>query len=105
MVGIGLDFRSPGVEARPVRVGLEGVGVGEGGNIHRKAGVGVDMPSATEILLAVEHQQGVKSHAPELDGGAHAAEAGTHNNGLKVGIGLGISLYGDRKSTRMNSSH
>ena len=68
MLGVGLEFAAGCIEARPVRVGLEAIGVGGGRDVNRQAWVTVDVPRSTEVVLAVENGDLVVTEPVQLDG-------------------------------------
>ena len=57
VLGVPLELGAAGEPVLPVGVGLEGVGVGDAGDVDRQAGVVVDVPGAAEVVLALEDQQ------------------------------------------------
>ena len=54
VLGVGLELGARRIQPRPVRVRFEPVRVGGGRDVNRQTGVTVDVPRATEVVLAVE---------------------------------------------------
>ncbi len=84
IVGVLLDLRARGEQPRPVRVRLEEVGVGGGGDVDGQARIAVDVPGAAEVVLAVEDHEVVVAHPLELDGRAYPAETGPHDDRVEL---------------------
>ena len=90
VVAVLLQLAARGVEAGPVRVGLEGVGVGGRRDVDGQAGVAVDVPGAAEVVFAVEDDDVVDVQPAKSDGGAHAAEPSADDDGVvDVAVDLG----------------
>src|ERR1700753_4303233 len=82
--GVALDLDARRKEPRPARVGLEPVRVRGGRDVHSDTRVMVDVPSAAEVILAVENDEVVEPEALELDRSADAAETRTDDDGVKT---------------------
>ena len=91
--GVLLDLRSRGEQPRPVRVRLEEVRVRGGGDIDGQARIVVDMPGSAEVVLAVEDDEVVDTHALELDCRADTAEAGPDDESLELLRTHGTTIY------------
>ena len=83
-VGVLLDLRARREQPRPVRVGLEEVGVRGGGDVDGQARVVVDVPGSAQVVLAVEDDEVVVAQPLELDGRADSAETGAHDDDVEL---------------------
>lgn len=64
----------------------------------------VDVPGATQVVIAIQHQDVLEAVTQQLDGGTHAAEAGADDDGLVLGgdsqrLDLGAGGGGSRHGT------
>ena len=80
VVGVLLDLRAGGEQARPVRVRLEEIRVRGGRDVDGQAGVAVYVPGPAEVVLAVKDHEVVVTHPLELDGRAYPPETGPHDD-------------------------
>src|SRR5581483_6908184 len=93
MVGILLELRAGGEQSRPVRVGLEPVGIGGRWDVDGQTRIAVDVPGSTQVGLALEDGDVVEPEALELDGRPDAAEAGTHDDDIEMLRTHGTTIY------------
>ena len=84
MLGVALEFRTGREHARPVRVGLERVGIGHRGNVDGETRIAIDVPSATDAILTVDDEDVLDAHSLELNGGTHPTESGTDDDRFVV---------------------
>ncbi len=84
MLGVALQFAARCIHPRPVRVRFEPVGESGRRLIDGKARIVIDVPRATQVVLAVDDHDVVIAQAVELDRGANSAETRPHDDHVEV---------------------
>src|ERR1700738_5474256 len=67
MLGVALQFGARREQSRPVRVGLEPVGIGGRRDVDGQARIVVDVPGSAQVVLAVDDHDVVIAQPVELD--------------------------------------
>ena len=83
VVGVTLQLRSGGEQPGPVRVGLEGIGVGDRRDVDGESRVVVHVPRPAQVVLPLEDRDVVQALSLQFDRGTHPAEAGTHDHDVE----------------------
>ena len=84
MLGVALQFGARREQSRPVRVGLEPVGIGGRRDVDGQARIVVDVPGSAQVVLAFDDRDVVLAQPVELDRRTDATETRAHNDDVEL---------------------